>query len=252
MGVSDDLAPEAVRAAVGDRPLRAYPALLSTEADALAWARSGGPHGAVVVAEYQASPRGRAGLPWAVDPQADLAFSVVLRPHLTVEREGWLYTVASLGLADVLGDDVAIDWPDQLVRDHQRIGAVGVTTEPGPVELAWATVNVFAADVPRPRGVLLEAMVEAVQTRCECATEEARADYLARCSTLGRSVRARMIPLGPGGPQISGRAVDCLDDGALVLETASARRVAVRPQHLGLLDEVGPDEEPGRQADGQG
>src|SRR5207244_3643314 len=34
-----DLTVEAVAAALPDRPLRVYPALLSTEADALAWAR---------------------------------------------------------------------------------------------------------------------------------------------------------------------------------------------------------------------
>ncbi|HWH34036.1 MAG TPA: hypothetical protein VNT56_01805 [Acidimicrobiales bacterium] len=58
MGV-DDLSAGVLAAALPDRPLRSYPAPLSTEADALAWARAGAPVGAVVVADYQAAPRGR-------------------------------------------------------------------------------------------------------------------------------------------------------------------------------------------------
>ncbi|MEJ7744106.1 MAG: hypothetical protein WKF73_17135, partial [Nocardioidaceae bacterium] len=55
MEVTDDLGPGAITAALGDRPVRAYPALLSTEAVGMAWAREGAPSGAVVVADYQAS-----------------------------------------------------------------------------------------------------------------------------------------------------------------------------------------------------
>jgi BirA family biotin operon repressor/biotin-[acetyl-CoA-carboxylase] ligase len=66
VGLDDDLAADVLAADLPGRPLRSYPALLSTEADALAWARAGAPDGAVVVAGYQASPRGRAGLPWQV------------------------------------------------------------------------------------------------------------------------------------------------------------------------------------------
>ena len=46
-----------------------------------------------------------------------------------------------------------------------------------------------------------------------------------------------MIPLGPGGPEVVGRAAAALKDGALVIETGEGRRVAVRPQSLGLLEE---------------
>ncbi|MDQ4130536.1 MAG: hypothetical protein M3133_06040, partial [Actinomycetota bacterium] len=74
------------------RPVRTYPAILSTSADAFAWARAGAPEGALVVADYQAAPRGRAGLPWEVRPGEGLGFSLVLRPELPPEREGWLYT----------------------------------------------------------------------------------------------------------------------------------------------------------------
>ena len=123
----------------------------------------------------------------------------------------------------------------------RRVGAVGVTAELGPETVEWAVVNVFVADAPSPRAMLLDRMARAMELRCESSVEEVLTQYRDRCSTLGRNVRARMIPLGPNGPQVTGRAVDCLHDGALVVETASGRRVAVRPQHLALLDVVSPE-----------
>ena len=39
---------------LGDRPLRSFAAMMSTEAEALRWARQGGVAGSVVVAAYQA------------------------------------------------------------------------------------------------------------------------------------------------------------------------------------------------------
>ncbi|MBW3653782.1 MAG: hypothetical protein KY433_09355, partial [Actinobacteria bacterium] len=141
--MTDDIGPEALVAAVPGRPVRTYPALLSTEADALAWARADAPHGAVVVADYQAAPRGRSGLLWQVVPGRDLAFSVVLRPQLAVQREGWLYSVVTLALSDVCGDDATIAWPDEVWRGDARVGAVGVHVEPGPRAVAWAVASVL-------------------------------------------------------------------------------------------------------------
>ena len=82
MELAADLSEEALAEAMPGRPLRRYVALLSTESDALAWARSGAPEGAVVVAEHQSAPRGRAGWPWNVPPGRNLGFSLVLRPQL--------------------------------------------------------------------------------------------------------------------------------------------------------------------------
>ncbi len=222
---------DALAAAMPRRPLRFYPALLSTEADALAWARAGAPQGAVVAAGYQASPRGRAGLEWDVGD--GLAFSLILRPRLPAAREGWLYTVATSGLADALGDGATVEWPDEVRRGGARAGAVGVYVEVGPLGTDWAVVNVLLVEA-EPE--LVGRVVEAIEVRHASTTTPVLADYLRRCETIGHDVRARLIPLGPGGPQVQGRAVSSSLDGSLVLETSEGRRLAVPPQNLGVIE----------------
>lgn len=237
-GGGGDLSAAALSGALPGRPVRSYPALLSTEADALAWARAGAPEGALVVADYQASPRGRAGLPWQVRQGEGLGFSLVLRPTLPAEREGWLYTVAVSGVADVAGSGARIVWPDEVRRGDQRVSGVGVQVELGPEGTRWAVLTVLFAAARPSRTGLLARLVDAIEGRYRSPAEAVLADYLPRCATLRRDVRARLIPMGPAGPQVSGQAVDCLADGALVIETEAGRRVAVRPQHLGLLEDA--------------
>jgi len=237
MGLGEDLSAAAVEARLPGRPVRSYPAVLSTEADALAWARGGAPAGALVTAGYQAAPRGRAGLEWETQPDGATAFSLVVRPRLPAEREGWLYTVATCALADVAGGEAAIAWPDEVWRSGRRVAAAGVHAELGPAGIAWAVVTVLLADARPPRAPLVARVVEAIEARLRAASADVLADYTPRCRTIGEAVRARLVPLGPGGPEVTGTAVAALKDGAVVLGTAEGRRVAVRPQHLGRLDQ---------------
>ena len=245
--MSADLDLDAVVAALGARPVRSYPALLATEPVAMAWAREGVDSGAVVVADYQASPRGRGGWPWSVRPGVGLGFTLVVRPELAPEREGWPYVACQLGLHDVVGTpNSGIVWPDLLqAATGEALARLGIYVELGPSRTEWATVTVLVEQAAVPRAPLLARLVEALETRLAQPAEQVLADYRPRCTTLGRQRRARLIPLGPGGPEVTGEAVDVLADGALVLRTARGSRVAVPPQNLGLLeDPQGPVEAP--------
>jgi BirA family biotin operon repressor/biotin-[acetyl-CoA-carboxylase] ligase len=242
-----DLDPAQVSAALGERPVQAYPALLSTEPVAMAWARQGAPSGAVVVADYQAAPRGRGGWPWTVRAGTGLGFTLLVRPELAPEREGWPYVPCLLGLHDILGaQDSTLLWPDTVQAEAGAVLArLGVYVELGPSRTEWATVTVLVEDAAPPRAPLLARLVEAMEARVAQPPEQVLSDYLPRCATLGRHQWARLIPLGPGGPSVTGKAVDVLADGALVLLTARGNRVAVPPQNLGLLeDPEGPVEAP--------
>lgn len=237
-----DLAAEELARLLPDRPIRSYPALLSTEADAAGWARHGAEAGSVVVADYQAAPRGRAGLPWKVTQGAGLGFSLVVRPALTAAEEGWLYTVATVALADVVteaaGDEAAIEWPDEVHVDGARAAAVGVTSELGVEGVVWAVITVLVDGLAPPRGPALARYVAAIEHGTAADPAAVLDDHRRRCATLGRRVQARLIPMGPGGVRIEGRAVDVLGDGALLVETDRGARAAVLPHHVGFLDEV--------------
>ena len=229
-----DLTAESLALHLGTRPLRAYPALLSTDAEALAWARAGAPEGALVIAGYQASPRGRGGKPWIVDADRSLSFSVVLRPQWPAFREGWLYTVACSALADVIGETSTIEWPDEIHSGGRPAASVGGYVELADRQTEWAVVTFHLVDAPPPRGPRLAQVLVALESRYRASTDAVIADYLPRCETIGRRVRACMVPLGPAGPVIEGKAVSTLLDGSLVLETDEGRRIAVRPQNHGV------------------
>ena len=236
--MSGDLETAAVAAVLGERPVRAYPALLSTEAAAMAWARTGAQGGSVVVADYQASPRGRGGLPWTVEAGRGLGFSLILRPALPPEREGWPYVAASLAVAEVLGAHAGVEWPDTAAgtADHDTLAQLGAYVELGPDRTEWVCVTVLVTEAAAPRVDLLRRLVTAVELRLADPEDDVLTAYRSRCLTLGRRVRARMIPMGADGPEVVGEAVDVLGDGSLVVLTVRGNRVAVPPQNLGLLE----------------
>lgn len=236
MAVTDDLSPDELAALLPGRPVRTYPALLSSEVDAEAWARAGGPAGGVVTAGYLAAPRGRAGLPW--EPGRGLVFSLLLRPDVPPEREGWPYLAAGLGLADVLGGGAMVRWPDEVHWPAERVGALGVRTELSAERVTWAVVTMLAVHAQPPRGPLLARIVSAVEGRLDEPVEALLEAYRQRCGTLGRRVRARLVPLGPAGPIVEGEAVDVRADGALVIRTDEGRRAVIPPQNLGMLDDL--------------
>jgi BirA family biotin operon repressor/biotin-[acetyl-CoA-carboxylase] ligase len=236
VALNGDLTAEALAVALPGRPVRTYPALLSTDAEAVAWARAGAPAGAVVAADYQAAARGRGGLPWSGRPGSDLGFSLVLRPELAADDEGWLYVAASVAVLDVLADDAVVEWPDRILRDGELAADVAGHAGLGSGGVAWVVVNVLLHDVPAPRGPLLARLAEALE-RLQHPADEPLARYRERCTTIGRAFVAHLIPTWPDGVRIAGTAVGVLGDGALVLEEApGGRRVAVRPQHLARLE----------------
>lgn len=229
---------EALAAVLPDRPLRVYPAVLSAEADAMAWAREGAPAGSLVTAEYQVAPRGRGGLEWEVRPGLDVAFSLVLRPELPEELEGWLYSVVATALSDVL-DGSSIRWPDELHRGEQLLARTGVQTAAEDGRLAWVVVSVLLREVQGPTAIA--AAVQAIQRRLDQDTREVLDDHRSRVSTIGERVRARMVPMGPSGVVHEGEAVGVRNDGGIAIRTGDGSLLRIVPRALGLLERVEPD-----------
>jgi BirA family transcriptional regulator, biotin operon repressor / biotin---[acetyl-CoA-carboxylase] ligase len=216
------------------RPLRVYPAALSVEADALAWARAGAAAGSVVTADYQVAPRGRGGLEWEVRPDRDAAFSVVVRPELSEAREGWLYSVATAALSD-LDEGATIRWPDEVRRGGVMRARVGVQAEAEDGVVSWAVISVLRRDVERAPAIAQA--LAAIERRLGQDPLEVLDVIRSRVSTVGRGVRARMVPMGPSGVVHEGEAIGVRDDGGLAIRTAGGSLLRIVPQAVGLIDE---------------
>lgn len=249
---------------LGERPLRTFPAMMSTEAEALRWAREGAVAGSVVVAGYQASPRGRSGLSYATRfaPGRGLGCSLVVRPELLEDREGWLYPASLLGVLDGLRADGSapdgaaprpLEWPDRIVAregitEHDAtIAAIGVHAEPLAERIVWAVITVLVPDLAPPRGPTLARVLAAIEARLDQGPNAVLDAFRPDCATLGRRVAAQILPMGPASPSFVGVAEDLLEDGGLRIATDDGARVVVRPQMLGFLEDpdAGPVGPPG-------
>lgn len=221
------------------RPMRAYPAALSTDADALAWARAGARSGSLVVAEYQASPRGRGGIEWTTPRGEGFVFSLVLRPSAPTMKDGWLYLAASCGLADALGEEARLRWPDEVFTPEGRAAACAVQVDEAEAGVEWAVITVLVERVGPPRAPLLARIVEAIEQRAAAPAMRVTADYRRGCDTIGQQVLARLVPMGPAGKLVAGEAVAVFPDGSLVVRTEGGRRAMVPPASLGTIEVVG-------------
>ena len=104
----------------------------STNAELLARAAAGAADRSVLLAEYQASGRGRLGRPWTAPPRTQVVVSVLLRPGaVSPTLFGWLPLVTGLAIRDGLreagGVDATLKWPNDVLVSGRKIS--GILTE---------------------------------------------------------------------------------------------------------------------------
>lgn len=105
----------------------------STNDHARRLAMRGAPHGTVVTAAHQSAGRGRQGRTWSAPPGHALLMSVVVRdpPRL-------LPLVGAVAIAEALGPDIGIKWPNDLHLDGRKV--CGILAEGRPQE-GWAVLG---------------------------------------------------------------------------------------------------------------
>jgi BirA family biotin operon repressor/biotin-[acetyl-CoA-carboxylase] ligase len=226
------------------RQIRVVEATGSTNADLLAQAADGAAAGRVLVAEAQTAGRGRMGRRWVSPPRASLAFSVLLRPgDLLPARRVWIPLLAGVAVAAALRGSPQVDarlkWPnDVLVRGAKLAGILAEQHRDAVVVGVGINVTLRREDLPVPAATSLllanaasldrEELLGAVLRElehwylAEVAAGDAdesglRAEYLARCATVGQQVRVEL----PGGRSLTGVAADVDTGGRLVVRTAS-------------------------------
>ncbi|ASJ02811.1 biotin--[acetyl-CoA-carboxylase] ligase [Thermococcus profundus] len=206
------------------------------------------PEGTVVVAKRQSSGRGRKGRSWA-SPEGGLWMSVVLKPGKIDPR---LAFVGALAVVDVLGDfgiNSGIKWPNDVWVGGRKIAGILVegrgseyavlgiglnVNNPIPEELKESATSMMHHV---GRGLPLEKVLERLLFHLGGWYRV----YLERPDLLMAKVRERTFILGKTvrvveeHSVITGRALDVLDDGSLLLEVGGELRrviygdVSIRP-----------------------
>lgn len=121
-----DLSEASLRARLGQRPLRYFDSVASTNDIALDWIRQDAPAGAVVIADEQRSGRGRKGRVWYTPSGVALAVSIVLKPPVTaLNRVSMLGALAVAELCQQVGlAQVGIKWPNDVQVAGKKVSGI--------------------------------------------------------------------------------------------------------------------------------
>jgi BirA family transcriptional regulator, biotin operon repressor / biotin---[acetyl-CoA-carboxylase] ligase len=114
----------------------------STNERARALAGMGAPHGTLVTAAEQTAGRGRQGRTWTAPAGRALLCSLIVRdpPRL-------LPLIAGVAVADVVGPDAQIKWPNDVWVERRKVA--GILVEGRPQE-GWAVVGIGLNVAIRP------------------------------------------------------------------------------------------------------
>jgi BirA family biotin operon repressor/biotin-[acetyl-CoA-carboxylase] ligase len=204
-----DLTPDAItarlRGAFG-HPLRCFASISSTNPEAMDWAVSGAPEGAVVVADHQTAGRGRGSRSWASAPGAALQFSLVLRPDAAPERLGLMTTALGLAcieaVAAVSGVQARLKWPNDVVVGERKLSGCLVETKlaQGRVMVAVAGMGINVG----PDGLPPEVSDVATSVGAEAGEVPPRAELLGE--VLARFESIYPLVGGPGAGALVRRA----------------------------------------------
>jgi BirA family biotin operon repressor/biotin-[acetyl-CoA-carboxylase] ligase len=202
----------------------------STNDRARELAAAGAPHGTLVTAAAQSAGRGRQGRTWSAPPGHALLMSLVLR-----ETHPLLPLAAAVAVADAVGADAAIKWPNDVLFGGRKVS--GILAEGRPQE-GWAVlgigvnVAVRIEDLPpelhataatlgrEPTDVepFLAGLLSALERALALPAAEVLEAWRARDALLGRPIT---------WAQGSGTAAGIDGEGRLVVELSDGGRTTL-------------------------
>ena len=230
----------------------------STNADAIAAARDGAPHGSVFFADEQTAGRGRGDHGWISVAGDGLYVSVLLRPQIAAARLPLLPLAAGLAAAEsiraVSGLSVDLRWPNDLLIGPRKAGGILVEANLESKSLPHAVVGiginvhqrVFPSGLATPatsldleagkiisRQTLLVALLKSLEREASALADEVAAkEILARVERASTWIRGRSVDVH--GPQACTGVTAGLDEhGFLRVATADG---LVTVQTGGLRD----------------
>ena len=209
----------------------------STNARARELAGRGAPHGTVVTAAEQSEGRGRQGRTWSAPAGRALLCSIVIR-----EPPELLPLAAGVAVAEVVGADALIKWPNDVLLDGRKVAGILVEAR---LQEGWAVVGIGANVAVRPEDYPPDLRVRAGTLGLDPSAIEPTLTALLRAlerwvgagaGPVLEAVRARDALLGRevrwGGRTGTGAGID--GDGRLVVRTdGGEERLDAGEVHLG-------------------
>lgn len=232
----------------------------STSTRLLELAAAGAPSGTCLAAEWQSAGRGRRGRSWVATVGGSLTFSLLWRFERGAGHLGGLSLAAGVAVARALVEcgvaRAQVKWPNDVVTDFRKLAGILVETSG---EIQGPTVAVVGVGVNYRLGErAIDRIDQPVADVAGCASPvPSRSELLAALlSHLGRvlddfdrrgfaGVRdewralhayqgrpVRVVP--PRDAPFEARVADVAPDGALVVETADGRSVALASAEISL------------------
>ncbi len=233
-----------------------FETLGSTNAEALARARTG-EHGPLwITARSQTAGRGRRGSQW-VSPPGNLYASLLLSEPSPPPLAPQLSFVAALALHDALCDCAArlgpllkVKWPNDLLLGSDKLAGIliegesapafaivagfGVNCASHPPDTAFPATDLLLAGAPVAPEALFIALSAATirrlaQWQSGAGFTAIRADWLARAAGLGEDIRVRLPER-----EVAGRFEGLDPDGRLLVAGANGTKVVMAGEVFGL------------------
>lgn len=239
-----------------------YDSIDSTNSEAKRLARTGAPHGSVLIAGYQTAGRGRMGRSFSSPDGLGVYLSVILRPNCSPAQLMHLTCASGVAMSDAVfaasGIRPQLKWINDLVYDRRKLGGIlaemALDSKTGLVDYAVVGIGINCSQSPEdfPPEIqniatslristgkevsparLAAAMVEQLVCMDRILLPEKTAlmdRYRALCITLGQDITVhRYSTVRPG------KAIGMDDDGGLLVaypdgstETVSSGEVSVR------------------------
>jgi BirA family biotin operon repressor/biotin-[acetyl-CoA-carboxylase] ligase len=200
----------------------------------------------LLVAEHQTAGRGRAGRSWLSEPDHSLTFSLAWRFADGLRGLAGLPLAVGVALAETLGrlgQPVQLKWPNDVLKDGDKLAGILVETQVTPDGAAWTIVGIgvnlvmpdaleekigrSAAAVPwlarMDRDELMAALLDGLADALSLFAREGFAAFAARWNVLHAWQGRPVVLLDRDEIQHEGLAAGVDDTGRLLLDTAAGR-----------------------------
>ncbi|MGF6274374.1 BirA family biotin operon repressor/biotin-[acetyl-CoA-carboxylase] ligase [Massilia sp. UYP11] len=217
----------------------------STNADLLARAALL-PAPLLLVAEHQSAGRGRAGRSWLSSPEASLTFSLAWKFDGGPQALVGLPLAIGVALAETLGalgQQVQLKWPNDLLKDGDKLAGILIETQSAPDGGTWTVIGIglnllmpeemeaqlgrSAAGVPwlarMERDVLMAALLDGLVAALAEFSARGFAAFAARWNLRHAWQGETVVLLDHGAVLHEGRAAGVDDSGRLLLDTPDGR-----------------------------